>query len=130
MYKSLINKQRKGDITENVKIYGFINNMNDFLEKAHIILTKAGPNMILEAARSATAVVITGYILGQENKNYEYIVKNHFGFKCTNPKRIYNKLNDFIKSSELNECLKNVLNSDCNNGAEFIINYIKNNIKY
>ena len=30
------------------------------------------PNMILEGARSATAIVVTGHIKGQENKNYEY----------------------------------------------------------
>jgi len=84
--------------------------------------------MILEATKSATAIVITGHIKGQENNNYEYIVKNNFGFRCENPKKIYNKLNEFIISQTLNNCLENVLNSDCNNGAEFIANYIKRHI--
>lgn len=124
MYKTLIKEQKLGNISENVKIYDFVNNMNEFLDSAHIILAKAGPNMILEAAKSATAIVITGHIKGQENKNYEYVVKNNFGFECDNPKEIYNKLNEFITSKKLNECLINVLKSDCNNGAEFIANYI------
>ncbi len=127
MHKALIKEQELGKIPKDVKIYGFINNMNEFLENAHIILTKAGPNMILEAARSATIIVITGYIQGQESKNYEYVVKNNFGFKCTNPNKIYDDLNEFITSSHLNECLKNVLNSECNNGTEFIVNYIIKN---
>lgn len=125
LYKTLIKKQENGNISKNVKIYSFVTNMNELLENAHIILAKAGPNMILEAAKSATAIVITGHIQGQENNNYEYVVKNNFGFKCENPKKIYNKLNEFITSLELNKCLKNVLNSDCNNGAEFIANHIK-----
>lgn len=129
MYKSLIKEQKSGKISESVKIYGFINNMNKFLEQAHIILAKAGPNMILEAAKSATAIVITGHIQGQENNNYEYVVKNGFGFKCENPKEIYNKLNNFIANKELNDCLKNVLKADCNNGAEIITNYINDKIK-
>lgn len=129
MYKVLTREQKLGNISEDVKIYGFINNMNELLANAHIILAKAGPNMILEAAKSATAVVITGHIKGQENYNYEYIVKNNFGFKCENPKEIYNKLNTFIKSQNLNECLKNVLKSDCNNGSEFIVNYIDSQMK-
>ena len=64
-----------------------------------------------------------------QNNNYEYVVKNNFGFKCENPKEIYNELNKFITSGKLNECLENVLKSDCNNGAEIIANYIKNNIR-
>lgn len=129
MYKSLKNEQTLRRIPKDVEIYGFVNNMNELLEKTHIILAKAGPNMILEAAKSSTAIVITGHIQGQENNNYEYVVKNNFGFKCENPKKIYNELNDFITSSKLNECLKNVLKSECNNGAEFIVNYINKEIK-
>ena len=128
MYKTLIKEQKLGNISEGVKIYDFVNNMNEFLDNAHILLAKAGPNMILEGARSATAIVITGHIKGQENKNYEYVVKNNFGFECDNPKEIYDKLNEFITSKKLNECLENVLKSDCNNGAEFIANYIDNQI--
>lgn len=124
MYKTLIKEQKLGNISGSIRIYDFVNNMNEFLDNAHIILAKAGPNMILEAAKSATAIVITGHIKGQENKNYEYVVKNNFGFECDNPKEIYNKLNEFITSKKLNECLINVLKSDCNNGAEFIANYI------
>ena len=126
MYKVLTKEQKLGNISENVKIYSFVNNMNEFLENTHIILAKAGPNMILEAAKSATAIVITGHIKGQENLNYEYVVNNNFGFKCEDPKKIYNELNSFIKNKELDDCLKNVLNSDCNNGSEFIVNYINN----
>lgn len=126
MYKSLIKEQKIGKIAKSVKIYGFINNMNEFLEDTHIILAKAGPNMILEAAKSSTAIIITGHVQGQENRNYQYVVNNNFGFRCENPKKIYNELNKFITSKELNKCLKNVLKSDCNNGAEFIANYIDN----
>ncbi len=128
MYNTLIKEQLSGNISKDVKIYGFINNMNELLENSHIVLAKAGPNMILEGAKSATAVVITGNIKGQENNNYQYIVKNNFGFKCDNPNKIYDKLNAFILSSELEECLKNVLKADCNNGAEFIANYIHSKI--
>ncbi len=124
MYNALIKEQQSGKIRENVNIYSFVNNMNELLENAHIILAKAGPNMILEATKSATAIVITGHVLGQENNNYEYVVKNNFGFKCENPSKIYNELHTFIESKKLNKCLENVLQADCNNGAKIIANYI------
>ena len=125
LYKSLLEQQDKGNISKDVKIFGFVNNMNEFLDYSHILLAKAGPNMILEGARSATAIVVTGHIKGQENKNYEYVTKNDFGFKCENPNEIYSKLDNFIKSGKLEKCLKNVLEADCNNGAEIIANYIR-----
>ena len=128
MYKTLIKEQNSGRIPKNVKIYSFINNMNELLENAHILLTKAGPNMILEGIRSGTAVVVTGHIKGQEDHNYEYVVKNNFGFKCENPNDIYNKLNEFISTSKLEEYLKNVLTSDCTNGDKIISDYINNHI--
>lgn len=129
MYKALINEQELGGISKNVQIHDFVTNMNEFLENAHILLTKAGPNMILEGERSGVAVVVTGHIKGQENKNYEYVVKNKFGFKCENPDEIYNRLKIFIESKKLEECLENVLSSDCSNGDEVIANYINDNLK-
>ena len=129
MHKMLIKEQQLGNISQDVKVYGFVNNMNELLENTHILLAKAGPNMILEAAKSATSIVITGHVQGQENKTYEYVGKNNFGFNGYNPKKIYKKLNEFITSKELNRCVKNVLNADCNNGAEIIANYISNNVK-
>ena len=124
MYDALINEQKNGRISEDIQIHSFVNNMNEYLENAHILLTKAGPNMMLEGERSGTAIIVTGHIQGQENKNYEYVVKNKFGFKCENPNEIYDKLKSFIENKELDECLKNVLNSDCSNGDKIIANYI------
>ena len=127
MYNRLIKNQQNGKIPKTTTIYGFVNNMNEFLDNSHILHTKAGPNMRLEGERSATATVITGNILGQENNNYKYVVENKFGFKCKNPNKIYNMLNDFISSKELNKCLENVLKSDCSGGAEYISNFIDKN---
>ena len=45
---------------------------------------------------------------------------------CKDPKEIYYRLDKFIKTAEVNECLKNVLKVDCINGTEFITSYIKN----
>ncbi len=126
LYNKLIKEQKLGHISQRVKIYSFVNNMNEFLENAHILLTKAGPNMILEGARSGTALIITGYIKGQENDNYKYVVDNNFGFKCDDPKKIYTQLNNFIKSHKLEKCLKNVISADCNDGTKIIVDYIKN----
>ncbi len=126
LYSKLIKMQKNGELSNNMKIHGFVNNMNDFLQNAHILLTKAGPNMLLEGAKSSTAIIVTGHILGQENNNYEYVEKGKFGFRCEDPNVIYERLNDFISSGEINKCLKNVLKSECNDGTEIIVKNIIN----
>ncbi len=128
LYKTLTKLQKSGKLSKEIIINGFVNNMNELLDNAHIILTKAGPNMILEAAKSATAIIITGHVLGQENYNYKFVEDNKFGFKCENPKKIYEKLNEFIHSKKIDECLNNVLNTECTDGASFIANFIKTKI--
>ena len=126
LYDTLIKLQNENKISKDVNIYSFISNINELLKMSHIVLTKAGPNMILETIRSGSAVVITGHVHGQENYNYEYVTKNGYGFKCYNPKEILEKLNLFLNSGELDRCLINVLNNNCTNGADFIASYIKN----
>lgn len=128
MFKALKKEQEEGKISKDVKIYSFVKNMNEFLENSHILLAKAGPNMLLEGARSGTAIVVTGHIQGQENNNYKYVVKNNFGFRCEKPNKIYDELNKFIKTKKLEECLKNVLKSECNDGTDIIAKYVKENI--
>ena len=129
MYKALTKRQQSGEIPKDINIYGFVKNMDEFLANSHILLTKAGPNMMLEGARSGTAIVVTGHIQGQENNNYEYVVKNDFGFKCENPNKIYKLLDEFITSGKLKECLEKVLKAECNGGTDIIANYVSQNIK-
>ena len=94
--------------------------MNELLNSAHLILTKAGPNMLLEATRSGTAVIVTDHIPGQEARNYKYITKNGYGIKCENPKKIKSEIINMMQNGNLTKFLKNTLHSDCNDGAKII----------
>jgi len=120
MYNQLIKDQKSGLIEKNIKILPHVNNINELMQKSHILLSKAGPNAILEGTRSGTAVVVTGHIPGQESKNYLYITENKYGIKCENPKKIKATLTDFITSGNINDCLKNVLTSKYNDGVKII----------
>ncbi|MBO6046212.1 MAG: glycosyltransferase [Erysipelotrichaceae bacterium] len=128
LYTTLSNMQRNHELPDQVEIYGFIDNINQHLKECQIILTKAGPNAIIEAVRSGTAVVITGHIKGQENHNYEYVVNNGYGICCEDPNQIYDTLYDFINSGQLMKCLKTITNNRIGNGAEVIADYVSNHI--
>ncbi len=128
LHDTLRKMQEEGELPKDIKIYGFVPNMNEFLEHSHVILTKAGPNIITEAVRSATAVIITGHIKGQENHNYEFILENGYGLKCEDPSMIAKELSWFIESGKLEMCLENIVKNPVRNGAEFIAGYVKKTI--
>ena len=125
LHKKLIAMKRKGDIPDFVRIHGFVHNMNEFMANSHIILTKAGPNVIIESVRSGTAIVITGHIHGQEDNNYRYVLTHGYGLRCEDPERIYDVLDDFIHTGRLKKCLDNIAKHEIPNGAEYIANYVK-----
>ena len=128
LYQTLMDMQKKGELPKSVQVYEFVMNMNDFLAQSHIILTKAGPNVITEAVRSGTAVVITGHIKGQENYNYQFVTSNGYGLKCEDPDNIYAVLFDFIYAQKLKVCLDRIVRHKISNGAEFIADYVRQHI--
>lgn len=120
LYKALLKEKENNKVLENVEILSYVSNMNELLAEAHVLMTKAGPNMILEGTKSGTAVIVTGHIPGQEAKNYTYITEHGYGLKCENPKKIAKVLEDFIDSGNLQKALENTLKSEFNDGAKII----------
>ena len=100
----------KFNTDKKITILGYCRDMDKRLSDADVLITKAGPNMILEAVKMCVPVLITGHILGQEEKNYKYIVDNGYGLKCESPDKLDNALkklfqNDFklLKEISLNQ---------------------------
>lgn len=124
MLEALNKEKSRNPNLNNVEVLGYVTNMNELLADCHILITKAGPNMILEGTRSGSAVVCSGHIPGQEAKNHEYITKNGYGIQCENPKKLYAELTSMIETGKINEYLSNVLNADCNDGAKVIAEHV------
>lgn len=127
LYKTLVKMKENREIRDDIEIYGFVGNMNEFLSRSHIIMTKAGPNVIIESIRSGTAIVICGHIHGQEDDNYRYVIENGYGIKCEDPERIYDELSSFINDG-LKDCLDSIAGKQIGNGAEYIADYVRENI--
>ena len=124
LYQTLTREKANNSQLANVRVLGFVSNMPELLNWAHVLLTKAGPNMLLEGTRSGTAVVVTGHIPGQEAQNYQYITTNHCGARCENPRKIRALVQTWLDSGVLSEYLKNVLRAGGNDGAKPIADYI------
>ena len=57
-----------------LKVLGFVDNMADWLRCADLVVGKAGPSMIAEAACCATPLLLTSSLPGQEHGNVDFVV--------------------------------------------------------
>jgi len=55
-------------------VHGYVDNMADWLRCADVVVGKAGPGIIAEAACCAAPLVLTSYVPGQEEGNAEFVV--------------------------------------------------------
>lgn len=58
---------------------GFITNMADYMVAADVLVSKAGPGTIAEAAALSLPVMLTSFLPGQEEGNVDFVVDGGFG---------------------------------------------------
>ena len=61
---------------------GYVNDMGDYLRTCDLLLTRGGPNMIMEAVSCCIPMIIFGALPGQESRNPELVVSNQLGIYC------------------------------------------------
>lgn len=62
---------------------GFVSNIADYMVASDILVTKAGPGTISEAAALSLPVMLTSFLPGQEEGNVDYVVEGKFGAFCS-----------------------------------------------
>lgn len=72
----------------NVVGLGFVTNMEEYMVAADILVTKAGPGTIAEAAAVGLPVMMTSFLPGQEAGNVYVVLEAGFGDYCEDPLEI------------------------------------------
>lgn len=85
-------------------VYGYVTNMPELMDAADIIITKAGPATITEAAIAGLPMILMDAIPGQEDGNVTYVVENNAGLFQPNPDEIANTVASWL--AEGKESLK------------------------
>jgi processive 1,2-diacylglycerol beta-glucosyltransferase/1,2-diacylglycerol 3-beta-galactosyltransferase len=93
-------RQIVGRQQDKVVILGFVPNPQSLIDRAHMVLTKAGANTVREVLLARKPLLLTDYIWGQEKGTMEYVVKNELGWYEADPKRIIER----IQRCVLGEC--------------------------
>ncbi len=69
-------------------VHGFVQNMPEWMAACDCIITKAGPGTIAEALAMGLPMILSGYIVGQEEGNAPYVVNNGVGEYSEDPDEI------------------------------------------
>jgi len=78
------------DVPGNVDVVplGFVSNMAEYMVAADILVSKAGPGTIAEAAAVGLPIMVTSHLPGQEAGNVDIVLNGEFGDFCQDPETI------------------------------------------
>jgi 1,2-diacylglycerol 3-beta-galactosyltransferase len=71
-----------------VRVFGFVDNMEELMAASDIIVTKAGPGTLMEALAMQRPVIVTEAVGIQERGNIDYVVDRKLGAFCPTIDRI------------------------------------------
>jgi 1,2-diacylglycerol 3-beta-galactosyltransferase len=70
------------------KVYGFVQDMPDFMRASDILLTKAGPGTISEALAAGLPMILYSRLNGPEEGNVGYVVEHGAGVWAPSPEQV------------------------------------------
>eukprot|EP00553_Chaetoceros_curvisetus_P009676 CAMPEP_0204633914 /NCGR_PEP_ID=MMETSP0717-20131115/28170_1 /ASSEMBLY_ACC=CAM_ASM_000666 /TAXON_ID=230516 /ORGANISM="Chaetoceros curvisetus" /LENGTH=235 /DNA_ID=CAMNT_0051652203 /DNA_START=13 /DNA_END=720 /DNA_ORIENTATION=+ len=87
---------------------GFVNNMAEYMVAADVLVSKAGPGTIAEAASLGLPVMITSFLPGQEAGNVDIVLDGEFGAFCKKPPKIAQIVTSWLQDdAKLDELSRN-----------------------
>jgi processive 1,2-diacylglycerol beta-glucosyltransferase len=98
LLKNLENSEIKKDAT--IRIFGFVNNLDEYMSVADLIMTKAGGLTVSECLVKNLPMVINDVIPGQEDDNVKYVVNHGAAIKATNAEEVISVVNDLLLNPE------------------------------
>lgn len=97
---SLKEKLDAADWNQPTHVYPFVTNMPQLMDAADIIVTKAGPATITEAAIAGLPMILMDAIPGQEEGNVEYVIENDAGAWAPEPQQVANYIKTWLDEGE------------------------------
>ena len=93
-------------------IYGFTQDMPDFMRAADAIVTKAGPGTIAEALVAGLPIILYAKLPGQEDGNVTYVEKTRVGVWAPDPQKVVRTLTRWVcRPAERAQVARDCLNA-------------------
>ena len=84
-----------------VKVYGFVENVNEFMDAADVMISKPGGLSLSEALIKGLPVLVSSYIAGHEEKNLKFLEKNNVGIGLKSVEEAPERLQALFASKDL-----------------------------
>lgn len=84
-----------------VQVKGFVDNMDEWMRASDILVTKAGPGTIAEAAICGLPCMLSSFLPGQEEGNVPFVENAGFGSYSGNPDEIADTVSNWLNSPAL-----------------------------
>lgn len=115
---------------QKVAVFGFVDFMHTLIALADVVVTKAGPAMIMETIILKKPLVLTHYIWEQEKGNMQFVVDKKIGFYEPNTQLVP----ALVKKVLFDEYTKKMLAENCSHvnlrsGTAEIVDEIFKNLK-
>ena len=125
LYKR-INKNLS-NYADNIHVYGFVDNIDELMDAADLLITKPGGITSSEALNKGLPMILLKAIPGQEEDNADFIQEHNFGVSLENLATLENYLVNLIGQSEI--FLKDFNLKNNFSGINVIEKIISNTIK-
>ena len=79
----------------------FVQNMDEWMSAASVLVTKAGPGTIAEAAAMGLPVLLTSFLPGQEAGNVDVVLDGGFGDYVPRAKEIAETVVSWVRDEKL-----------------------------
>jgi 1,2-diacylglycerol 3-beta-galactosyltransferase len=76
---------------------GFVENMAEWMAASDLLITKAGPGTLAEAACVGVPVIITDFVPGQEEGNVSWVVNHRAGIFARKPLQVASLVDELLQ---------------------------------
>ena len=84
-----------------VHIYGFTQELPDFMRAADVLVTKAGPGTIAESLNADLPMILYARLPGQEDGNVTFVVEEKVGVWAPEPEQVVQTLREWVQKPEV-----------------------------
>ncbi len=83
---------------KNIEVLGFVNNIDELMDKSIFLLTKPGGITVFEAINKELPLLVKDSGIGQEKGNVDFIKNNNLGMIINKPEDILKVIDDYMQN--------------------------------
>lgn len=128
--KALLENKLFPKYKDRVTILSFVENVEHYMLESDILILRASPNVVTEAVNLCRPIIVTGSLLGQEEKNPQFVVDNNLGIVCRKINNLPSAVNTLLADNgrKLNDIYLSQLKYRRPQAAKDIARFIFSNI--